>query len=114
MRGYTRARQVNGFSMARRRHQEGPSRPRLVDIAKRANVSVAAVSYALNGAPGVSDETRARILEVADAIDYRPNRIATTLRSGHALVFGLLVPDLANPFSAELAAGVLRAAGSAG
>ena len=85
-----------------------------MDVAERAGVSVAAVSYALNGAPGVSEETRARILEAAEELEYRPNRIATSLRSGEAKVFGLMVPDLANPFSSELAAGVLRAASGGG
>jgi DNA-binding LacI/PurR family transcriptional regulator len=41
------------------------SRPTIADIAKRVGVSPGAVSFALNGRPGVSEQTRARILEVA-------------------------------------------------
>ncbi|GMA37661.1 LacI family DNA-binding transcriptional regulator [Demequina litorisediminis] len=43
----------------------GRGRPTIAQIAQRTGVSAGAVSYALNGRPGVSDETRARILAVA-------------------------------------------------
>jgi len=86
------------------------TRARMVDVAKATGVSTVSVSNALSGAPGVSQETRARILEAAAALGFRPNQIASSLRRGQSKVFGLMVPDVSNPFSSELAAGVLRAA----
>ena len=49
------------------------------DIAERAGVSKGAVSYALNGRPGVSEDTRERILEIARELGWYPNRAARAL-----------------------------------
>jgi len=51
----------------------------IVDVAKAAGVSVSAVSYAVNGRPGVSDATRARIIEVVAQLGWRPNNAARAL-----------------------------------
>jgi DNA-binding LacI/PurR family transcriptional regulator len=81
------------------------------DIAQRAGVSKGAVSYALNGRPGLSDETRARILQIADDLGWHPNRAARSLSAARADAVGLV---LARPprtlavetFFAEFIAGV--------
>ena len=61
------------------------------EIARRAGVSKGAVSYALNGRPGVSAPTRARILEVAAELGWAPNRIARLLSASRTDTFGLVL-----------------------
>ena len=60
------------------------SRPSRDDVAKRAGVSGATVSYILNNTPGVKvrAETRRKVLAAAKAINYRPNQAARALASG--------------------------------
>lgn len=84
------------------------------DVAREAGVSAASVSYALSGAPGVSEERRRHILEVAEEMGFRPSRTARDLRSGTTRSMGLLLADIANPFYTEVAAGVVAAAEDAG
>ena len=57
-------------------------RPTIADIAQRAGVTKAAVSFALNGQPGVSATTRERILAIAQEIGFQPNSAARS-RSAH-------------------------------
>jgi len=73
-------------------------------------VSVNTVSRALAGKPDVSLETRTRVLEVAERLGYRPNRLARGLRSNKTFAIGVIVTDIANPFFAELVKGVEEAA----
>lgn len=82
----------------------------MAEVAREAGVSVASVSYALNDQPGVGPELRARILEVAARLGFRPDRLARGLRQGRLHVVGLLVPDIANPFYPEIANGVIERA----
>ncbi|BDZ60992.1 HTH-type transcriptional repressor CytR [Demequina sediminis] len=74
--------------MAARKAQ---TRPTIALIAERVGVSPGAVSYALNGRPGVSDETRARILEVAREVGWVPSTAARALRGGGAATVGLVI-----------------------
>ncbi|MCC2308503.1 LacI family DNA-binding transcriptional regulator [Cellulomonas chengniuliangii] len=57
-------------------------RPTISDVAKAAGVSIAVVSYALNGRPGVSAATRERVLRVADEFGWRPSAAARSMRTG--------------------------------
>jgi DNA-binding LacI/PurR family transcriptional regulator len=66
-------------------------RPTIVDVARAAGVSIAVVSYALNGRPGVSEETRARVLRTAAELGWRPSAAARSMRSGPKCV-GLILP----------------------
>ncbi len=59
-------------------------RPTIADIASRAGVTKAAVSFALNGQPGVSAATRQRILAIAEEIGFQPNSAARALSDGRA------------------------------
>jgi DNA-binding LacI/PurR family transcriptional regulator len=66
-------------------------RPTIDDIARRAGVSKGAVSFALNGRPGVSAETRQRILEIAAQLNWRPNSAALALGQSRAGVVGFVL-----------------------
>ncbi|MGQ9650780.1 MAG: LacI family DNA-binding transcriptional regulator [Phycisphaerae bacterium] len=98
--------------MAKR--DNGNSRPfmRLEDIARSAGVSTATVSYALAGTKGVSAATRRRILKIADELGYVPNRQASGLRAQRSLILGSLIPDIRNPFFADITSGLESSAAS--
>ncbi|MFF4649222.1 LacI family DNA-binding transcriptional regulator [Streptomyces sp. NPDC001380] len=86
-------------------------RPTMADIARRAGVTKAAVSFALNGRPGVSDPTRRRILAIADELGWQPNSAARALSDGRAGAFGLVVDRPARmlglePFFMQLISGI--------
>ena len=86
-------------------------RPTIADIASRAGVTKAAVSFALNGQPGVSAATRERILAIADEIGFQPSSAARALSDGRAGAFGLVIDRPARtlgiePFFMQLIAGI--------
>ena len=93
------------------------SRPRRLtidDVAARAGVSSAAVSFAMNNRPGVAEETRARILRAAEELGWRPSAHARALTEARARAIGLLlarpVAQLeVDPFFLRFLAGVERA-----
>ena len=66
-------------------------RPTISDIAQRAGVTKAAVSFALNGQPGVSAATRERILAIAAEVGFQPSSAARALTAGKAGAFGLVI-----------------------
>lgn len=81
------------------------------DVARAARVSPAVVSYVLNDGPRpVADATRARVLEAIRTLGYRPNGIARALKLRRTHTLGLVVPDISNPFFAELAKAIEDAA----
>lgn len=73
------------------------------DVARRALVSVATVSHVVNGTRNVTPETAARVRQAIEELGYHPNSVARSLRRGKTHTIGLLVPDNANPFFAEVA-----------
>lgn len=86
-------------------------RPTIADVARHAGVSKGAVSFALNGRAGVSDETRRRILDAAAELGWSPSHRARALSTSRAFSLGLVVardPDLlgADPFFPAFIAGV--------
>ncbi|MFI7145190.1 LacI family DNA-binding transcriptional regulator [Nonomuraea sp. NPDC050022] len=85
-------------------------RPRLKDVAELAGVSIKTVSNVVNDYPHVSGETRARVEAAIAELSYRPNLSARSLRQGRSGVVALAVPDLDNPYFAELATNVIEAA----
>ncbi|MFC4947744.1 LacI family DNA-binding transcriptional regulator [Pseudonocardia sp. GCM10023141] len=94
-------------------------RPRIDDIAVRAGVSKGAVSFALNGRPGVSEETRRRILEIAAELDWHPNSAARNLGRSKTDVVGLVIARPARtlsvePFFALLTSGIQAALAQSG
>lgn len=76
-------------------------RPTIADIARRAGVTKAAVSFALNGQPGVSAATRERILAIAAEIGFEPNSAARALSDGRAGAFGLIIDRPARTLGSE-------------
>jgi DNA-binding LacI/PurR family transcriptional regulator len=62
-------------------------------------------SRALNHSGYVSQSVRQGVLRAAAKLDYRPNMVARQLRSQRLSAIGVLLPDIANPFSAELVNG---------
>lgn len=78
----------------------------LRDIAKRANVSVNTVSRALNDKPEVSEETRERILRIAQELGYTRNLVAKGLATQQSRVIGVVVSDNVNPYFAEVIRGI--------
>lgn len=82
----------------------------ILDVAARAGVSRQTVTRALNDMSDVSAATRARVIAAARELNYRPNRHAQTMVRGRTTTIGLVLEDLANPYFAELASAVSRAA----
>ena len=76
------------------------------DIAKTVGVNVSTVSRALNGKSGVSDELRQKILQVAKQMGYSPDMTATGLKKGRTKIIGVLIPDISNPFFAQIVRGM--------
>ena len=77
------------------------------DVARLANVSITTVSRVLNNKPeGVSEETRQRVLEVVEHLNYQPNRVARGLVTRRTNTLGLILPDITNPFFPEIARAV--------
>ncbi|KYF59168.1 LacI family transcriptional regulator, partial [Sorangium cellulosum] len=86
-------------------------RPTITDIAWRAGVSKGAVSYALNGRPGVSEPTRERILAIAAELGWQPSNAARALSDGRASAVGLVIDRPAHtlgiePFFMQLISGI--------
>lgn len=77
----------------------------LKDVAQKAGVSTALVSYVLNNrmTGRINEETAAKIKKAAEALNYRPNHIAQSLKLQRTNTIGLIVADIANPFASGLA-----------
>ena len=80
-------------------------RPTIIDVAARAGVSKSTAARALTDSADVNDATRLRVRQAADAVGYERNHLAVGMRSGRSGLFGLVIPDIANPFWAEVARG---------
>ena len=78
----------------------------LADIARALGVSKMTVSRAINNHPEISPETRVRILETAQRMNYRPNQHARALTTNRSYLFGIVVPDLMHSYFAEICRGV--------
>jgi LacI family transcriptional regulator len=77
----------------------------LKDVANRVGVSTTLVSYVLNNRMGnrINPETAEKIRRAAEEMNYRPNQIAKSLKSNKTQTIGLIVADIANPFSSSIA-----------
>jgi LacI family transcriptional regulator len=88
------------------------SRPTMRDVAALAGVSVKTVSRVINAEPAVSADLLARVQRAIDQLDYQPNLTASSLRrgDGKTATVGLVLEDLANPWSAAVTRAVEDAA----
>ena len=84
------------------------------DVARKANVSVASVSRALNGLENVSDDTRARVAEAVRELGYVPHAGARSLSLARTHAVGVVLPDLHGEFFSEIVRGMDREAGRRG
>ncbi|MFF3565000.1 LacI family DNA-binding transcriptional regulator [Streptomyces sp. NPDC002574] len=82
----------------------------LKDVALRAGVSIKTVSNVVNGYAHVTPAMRARVQQAIDELGYRPNLTARHLRKGRTGIIALALPELGNPYFAELAGAVIDAA----
>jgi DNA-binding LacI/PurR family transcriptional regulator len=85
-------------------------RPTLKDVADRVGVSAKTVSNVVNGTGWVTAELRERVQVALVEVGYRPNAAARQLRSGRSGMIALAVPELSQPYFAELAAELVREA----
>ena len=70
-------------------------------VARRAGVSSATVSRVINGSSVVTEETARHVRQVIAELNFIPNPIATMLKYGRSKTYGLIIPDLTNPFFPE-------------
>ena len=77
------------------------------DVARRAGVSPSTVSYVINNGPRpVSDAAKTRVLQAVKELGYRPNAVARNLRRQRTSILGLVIPDIINPYFAQVAQGI--------
>ncbi|MCQ2335329.1 MAG: LacI family transcriptional regulator [Paludibacteraceae bacterium] len=84
------------------------------DIARELGYSISTVSRALQNHPDISDETKRVVVTYAREHHYRPNQLASSLRTQKNTTIGVLLPDLTNWFFSTILAGAEKAANEAG
>lgn len=85
----------------------------MMDIAKIANVSKATVSMVINNRDcGISDETRKKVLSIAEELSYIPNSLARSLSTRKSGTIGIILPDITNPYFSEMARAIEDVANS--
>ena len=87
-----------------------PKRAGIVDVAKMAGVSRQTVTRAVNDMPGISADTKSRVLDAARTLGYRPSRFGRGLVKHNTLSLGLVITDLTNPYFADLASSIAKLA----
>lgn len=78
----------------------------ILDIAKELNITFSTVARALNDHPAISAATKKAVRETADRLGYRPNKVASSLRSGKTKIIGVLVPRLDVSFFSSVVHGI--------
>lgn len=76
------------------------------ELARLAGVSVTTVARALNGKPDINEDTRQRIVSLAEQHHYRPNVLARGLVTSRTYTVGVIVPDITNPFFPAMIKGI--------
>ena len=80
------------------------------DIAKKAGVAKSTVSRVINHHPHVSDETRQKVMDLINELDYIPNQLARDLSRGKTQKIGVVIPHTRHPYFTQLINGLLDAA----
>lgn len=78
----------------------------IVDIARKLGVSAMTVSRALTGSAEVSEKTRQKVVRCAEQLGYRPNRWARSLVTRRSSIVGVVIPDIAHSYFAEITRGI--------
>jgi LacI family transcriptional regulator len=78
----------------------------LKELAKLLGVSISTVSKALNDAKDISENTKIRVKELAEAMNYQPNKMGAGLRNKKSKTIGVIIPDILNSFFAEVLFGI--------
>lgn len=78
-------------------------KPTIYDVAEKSGVSIATVSKVVNNTGRISSKTKQRVTKIMEELDYHPNSLAAALTGKKTFTIGVLVPDIANPFFAEVA-----------
>ncbi len=84
-------------------------RPTLKDLATHLKLSPATISLVLNHSPvadAIPEETQRRVFAAASELGYRPNYIAVSLRSQRTNAIGVVVPEVSDPWAAEIVSGI--------
>jgi LacI family transcriptional regulator len=82
----------------------------LKQLAKELNVSISTVSKALNTSEEIGEETVRRVKELAELYDYKPNKVALSLKQNKTKTIGVIIPDILNHFLAKVLFGIEREA----
>lgn len=85
------------------------AQPTLKDLAGHLNLSPSTISLVLNHSPvadAIPEETHQRVFAAARELGYRPNYIAVSLRSQRTNSIGVLVPEISDPWAAEIVSGI--------
>ncbi|MEO8232201.1 MAG: LacI family DNA-binding transcriptional regulator [Ignavibacteriota bacterium] len=80
--------------------------PTIKQIAKKANVSIATVSRALNNDVSVTSETRDKVRRISDELNYKPNLVARNFVKKTSYAIGLILPDISDEFFTDIIRGV--------
>ena len=72
------------------------------DVAKKAGVSVATVSYAINGTKALSPETLAKVRAAIKELKYSPNQTAKSFKTGRKHIIAFIVPDISNNYFSNI------------
>jgi len=103
--------EVNGSQHS----QAGNVVPTIRDVAREAGVSIATVSRVINRTGhAVSQPTRERVLSAVEVLDYHPNAVAKSLSKRTTETIGVVIPDISNPYYAEIVRGIQDGAEEAG
>jgi LacI family transcriptional regulator len=87
----------------------------ILDVALKANVSIATVSRVVNKSDHkVNPATREKVLAAISELDYRPNALAKGLLMKKTMTIGIIIPDISNPYYAEIVRGIQDTADQAG
>ncbi|TDQ41020.1 LacI family DNA-binding transcriptional regulator [Aureibacillus halotolerans] len=89
-------------------------KPTIYDVAKQAGVSIATVSKVLNKTGKISEKTRQNVQQVMKELNYFPSAVATALTGKKTDTIGVLIPDVSNPFFAEMSRRIEDQAGDKG
>ncbi len=82
----------------------------LKQLAKELNVSISTVSKALNNSEEIGEETVRRVKELAELYNYKPNKVALSLKQNKTKTIGVIIPNILNHFLAKVLYGIEKEA----